>query len=75
MKFKVIKSFSWAFRGVEVINFNEGDPLETEDEELIKVAKQEGWISAENSVKKNENKAHSTNAKNGFLEKAKNIFK
>jgi hypothetical protein len=63
MKFKVIKEFSWAFRGVEIISFNEGDPLETEDEELIKVAKQEGWISAQAGVKNNENKSHLSPAK------------
>lgn len=45
MKFKVKKDFSWAHRGIDVVAYQAGDDLESDDEDLIKVATTEGWIA------------------------------
>lgn len=44
MALKIKKGFSWAHRGVDVREYRAGDDLETEDQELIAVAKREGWV-------------------------------
>lgn len=44
MAMKIKKGFSWAHRGVEVREYRAGDDLKTDDQELITVAKREGWI-------------------------------
>ncbi|NMG64895.1 hypothetical protein GPA19_08045 [Azoarcus indigens] len=43
MNLKAKKAFSWAHRGVEVESFEEGQLIETEDEDLIRVALAEEW--------------------------------
>ena len=43
MKLIATQDFSWAHRGVEVEEFKKGAVIETEDEDLIKVAIDEGW--------------------------------
>lgn len=43
MKLTATQDFSWAHRGVEVEEFKKGAVIETEDEDLIKVATDEGW--------------------------------
>jgi len=45
MFLKVKKSFKWAHRHVEVKEHNLGDVIDTEDEDLIRVATEEGWVS------------------------------
>ncbi|XJC74461.1 HeH/LEM domain-containing protein [Delftia tsuruhatensis] len=43
MQLKVIKAFDWAHRGVQVERFEAGSIIDTEDEDLIRVSKAEGW--------------------------------
>lgn len=40
---KVKKPFKWAHRHVDVVEYAKGDFIETEDEDLIRVATEEGW--------------------------------
>ena len=44
MKLKVIKPFDWAHQNVRVESFAKGQTIETEDEDLIRVATEEGWV-------------------------------
>lgn len=44
MKLVVIKGFSWAHAGVRIEEFSKDQVIETEDEDLIKVATQEKWV-------------------------------
>lgn len=77
MKFKVKKPFSWAHRGVEIVNYATGEEIETDDADLIDVATSEQWI--EKVVTNPEpisNKAHkSPGKKPTLLEKAKEFLK
>lgn len=43
MKLKATKDFSWAHRGVRVEAFKAGQVFDTDDADLINVAKAEGW--------------------------------
>lgn len=43
MKLIALTSFSWAHRNVDVISYQEGEEIETEDEDLITVSQAEGW--------------------------------
>lgn len=45
MQLKVKKAFKWAHRHVEVQEFEVGEVIDTEDEDLIRVATDEGWVS------------------------------
>ena len=45
MQLKVKKAFKWAHRHVDVQEHNVGDVIDTEDEDLIRVATEEGWVS------------------------------
>lgn len=45
MELKALQDFSWAHRGVQIEEFKEGQTITTEDEDLIRVAKEEGWAS------------------------------
>lgn len=49
------KPFSWAHRGVDVRQYEAGQEIETEDQDLIAVAVAEGW--AEDAAKPAQNKA------------------
>jgi hypothetical protein len=44
MKLKVIKPFDWAHQNVRVESFVKGQTFETDDEDLIRVATEEGWV-------------------------------
>lgn len=44
-KLKVIKAFDWAHRHVDVQSYAKGDVIDTEDEDLIRVAKEEKWVT------------------------------
>ncbi|WP_138519016.1 hypothetical protein [Limnobacter alexandrii] len=43
MKLVALKGFSWAHAGVRIEEFSKDQVIETEDEDLIKVATQEKW--------------------------------
>lgn len=43
MRLKVTKTFSWAYRGCDVVEHSKGEIIETLDEDLIRVAVEEGW--------------------------------
>ena len=45
MKLKVKKAFKWAHRHVDIQEYGVGDVIETEDQDLIRVATEEGWVS------------------------------
>ena len=49
MQLKVKKAFKWAHRHVDVQEHNVGDVIDTEDEDLIRVATEEGWAAEEGS--------------------------
>lgn len=51
MQLKVIKPFDWAHRGVQVEHFEAGIVIETEDEDLIRVSRHEGWAAGEEGEK------------------------
>lgn len=44
-KLKVVKDFDWAHRHVDIKSYKKGDVIDTEDEDLIRVAKQEKWVA------------------------------
>lgn len=46
MSLKVLKPFSWAHRGIDVVHYEAGQPIdpETDDAEMIEVGEREGWI-------------------------------
>ncbi len=44
MKLVALKKFSWAHAGVRVEEFEKDQVIETDDQELIKVATQEKWV-------------------------------
>lgn len=46
-KIIAVVAFNWAHRGVEVQEFQPGEEIETEDADLIKVAADEGWATAD----------------------------
>lgn len=43
MKLKVKTPFKWAHQGVRVEEFEAGQVIETEDQDLIEVSQHEGW--------------------------------
>jgi len=43
MKLIAQQDFSWAHRGIQIEHFAAGAEIETEDEDLITVSKNEGW--------------------------------
>jgi hypothetical protein len=43
MKLIAQENFSWAHDGVRVEEFEEGDVIQTEDDDLITVSTSEGW--------------------------------
>lgn len=45
MKLKVLKDFEWAHRHVHVKAYVKGQVFETEDKDLIRVGKEEKWVS------------------------------
>lgn len=45
MELIALQDFSWAHRGVQIEEFKEGQTITTDDEDLIRVAKDEGWAS------------------------------
>lgn len=51
MRFKILKSFSFAHRGVEVIEYAEGDEVEVDDTDFEQVAISEGWVEAIDGAK------------------------
>lgn len=42
---KVKKTFSWAHRNVDVKEHVKGETIETDDEDLVRVATEEGWAA------------------------------
>ncbi len=40
---KVLVAFSWAHKGVTIVEYEEGETIETDDDDLINVATKEGW--------------------------------
>jgi len=43
MELKAKKPFSWAHQGVRIEEFQAGQPIETDDADLIAVSLHEGW--------------------------------
>jgi hypothetical protein len=56
MQLKVKKSFKWAHRHVDVQEYNVGDVIDTEDEDLIRVAIDEGWATKNKEAKQGASK-------------------
>ncbi|HSH72351.1 MAG TPA: hypothetical protein VK974_04760 [Methylophilaceae bacterium] len=40
---KALIAFSWAHQGVTIVEYAEGELIETDDEDLINVSTEEGW--------------------------------
>lgn len=55
MKLVALKGFSWAHAGVRIEEFEKDQVIETDDQDLIKVATREKWVKqadkAESKVK------------------------
>jgi len=49
MKLQIIKPFDWAHRGVEIVSYDLGE-IDTTDEDLIRVAIDQGWAVRETSA-------------------------
>jgi hypothetical protein len=49
MKLQIIKPFDWAHRGVEIVAYTPGE-IDTTDEDLIRVAIDQGWAVRETSA-------------------------
>lgn len=45
MKLIAQQAFSWAHRGVDIEEFEEGEQFQADDSELIDVAIREGWAT------------------------------
>lgn len=43
-KMKVVKDFDWAHRHVDIKSYKKGEVIDTDDEDLIRVAKHEKWV-------------------------------
>lgn len=43
MQLKVIKPFSWAHRNVHVVEYDKGEVIDTDDQDLIEVSLREKW--------------------------------
>lgn len=46
MRYKILQSFKFAHRGVEVTEYAKGDEVDVEDPEFGTVAVREGWAEA-----------------------------
>lgn len=51
--FKVKRTFSWAHRHVDVVEYQEGTEHDFEDADLISVATEEKWIEPVKATKAN----------------------
>jgi len=51
MQLKAKTGFSWAHRGCDIEQYEKGQLIETEDEDLIRVATEEGWATKVKSPK------------------------
>lgn len=47
MQLKIKRGFLWAFRGCDVVSFEAGQTVDTEDKDLIDVSVHEGWAETE----------------------------
>lgn len=50
MKLKITKDFAFAHRGCDVVQYQAGTEVETDDQELIKTALAEKWASKPRSA-------------------------
>lgn len=66
MLLKVKEPFKWAHQNVRVVEYQIGDEIETDDQDLIDVATAEGWI--ETGATDEQAGAKSTKARKGAPE-------
>lgn len=53
MKVFPLQDFSWAYRGVDVVEHKAGESFETDDEDLIRVAvTEQGWAAEDDGKQK-----------------------
>ena len=57
MLLKAKKAFSWAHRGCEIESFEKGALIETEDADLIRVSREEGWAEPTKAAAKGSDRA------------------
>lgn len=57
MLLKAKKAFSWAHRGCEIEHFEKNALIETEDADLIRVSREEGWTEPAKAGAKGNDKA------------------
>lgn len=50
--YTVKQNFRWAHQGCFIQEYVKGEKLDSDDENLIRVATQEGWIAAETKAAK-----------------------
>ena len=43
MKLTAKQAFSWAHRGIDVVHYEAGQEIETDDQDLIAVSQADGW--------------------------------
>ena len=51
MKLIAQQPFKWAHQNVNVVEYAEGDVIDTDDEDLIRVSTDEGWTAEEGKEK------------------------
>ncbi len=71
-KIIAVVDFSWAHRGVEVVEYPAGALIETDDEDLIAVAEREGWANKDGKAKKSKSAAEVTPPAGPSLDPAQN---
>lgn len=49
MKLTAKQAFSWAHRGIDVVHYEAGQEIETDDQDLIAVSQADGWAESEES--------------------------
>jgi len=57
MQLKAKEDFSWAHAGVRIEHYAKGAIIETEDEDLIRVSREEGWAAPTKGGGKGNDKA------------------
>jgi hypothetical protein len=70
MELKAKQAFSWAHQGTQVEHFEKGQIIETEDQDLIDVATQEGWASKVGGKGKSKDEAPADAGNDGQAEAA-----
>lgn len=70
MKLIAQVAFSWAHRHVDIVAYEEGAVIETEDADLIRVSIEEGWASDSDAAAEPKKRGKKSSADQGAEEPA-----